>query len=220
MTLVLGLDPSLTVVGYCLMDGHKRLIKVGQYKVKKDLSLSRKLEAISDEIISLAKNHKATDLAIEDIFYSKNPRNLIDWARLHGALMMAWAKQMKGKPEPKFIMANKARPYAGIKGTAQKIEVQIKIGKDYKLVSDNIFYTYCGKIGNLIQQCQNNIKECQKTMKDKKLLKQQIKKIRSKHKYQMTKLSREFEKDTEISEHLADSVVIANAYLEMKMGAR
>jgi len=216
MRLILGLDPSLTVIGYCLLTQNKKISKIGQYKVNKDISLTRKIISITDEIISLAKKHKVTDLAIEAVYYNCNAKNLIEWSRLHGSLVRAWVKEMPDNPEPMFIMANVARPHSGIKGTAQKIEVQVKIGKDYNLISDSIFYSYCGKIGNQIQQYQNNIKECKKTIKNKKELKKAIKKIRGKHKYQMNKLSGEFEKETKgISEHIVDSIVIANAYLEI-----
>ena len=193
MRLILGLDPSLTTVGYALLTESRKLKKVGQYKVKKGITVQRKIVSITDKVISLAKEHNATDIIIENIFYSKNVRNLIDWARLSGAIMYAWKKTIGS--EPALLMASQARPAIGIKGNAQKIEVQVKIAKDYNLIPDELFYRYCGIIGNLLQQYQN-----------KKI-------TRNRYKYLMTKVSTQFEKETGISEHIADAIVLATAYL-------
>ena len=215
MRVILGLDPSLSVVGYCILTENKKIKKIGQYRVKKNISIGRKINSISNEIIALSKKYGVTDLAIENIYYSKNAKNLIDWARLHGGILLAWIKEMGENPEPIFIMANKARPKMGIKGNAQKIEVQVKVGRDFRLIPDEIFYSYCGKIGNLIQQRQVAITECKTTLKDNKDIDNEIKRIKRKHKYQMGKLSEEFEVVTKgIGEHLCDAIVVANAYLE------
>lgn len=196
MRLILGLDPSLTTVGYALLTETKKLKKVGQYKVKKDIPVSRKIISITDKIISLVKEYKATDLVIEDIFYSKNVKNLKNWARLSGAIMYAWTK-LTGN-DATLLMASQARPAVGIKGNAQKIEVQVKISKDYGLITDEIFYRYCGIMGNILQQYQNN------------------KITRNRYKYLMTKVSAQFEKETGgVSEHVADSIVLAEAYLNL-----
>jgi Holliday junction resolvasome RuvABC endonuclease subunit len=196
--LILGLDPSLSTVGYCLLTESKSLRKVGQYVVKKTLPFTRKIVSITDEVMRLAKEYGATDLVIEDIFYSKNVLNLKQWARLSGAIAYAWYKE-SGK-EPEFIMACKARPLVGVKGNAQKIEVQTKIAHEFELIDNMVFYRYCGSMGRIIQQ-----------YRDKQI-------TRNRYKYLMTKLSKQFEKETKISEHIADAILLALAHLLSEKG--
>lgn len=197
MTYILAIDPSLTVCGYCIMSDRKKIVKLGQYIVNKELPFAKKIASITDELMKLAKNNSVTELIIEDIYYNKNVMNVKRWGRLSGALMYAWYRLRK--KETDLLMACSARPKIGLKGNAQKIEVQLHAARLFGLVDDSTFYSYCGKIGNYLQQ-----------MKADKINKKEYKK-------RLVRLSKEFEEETKISEHIADSIVLALAWIEMNM---
>lgn len=194
MTYILAIDPSLTICGYCVMSHRKKIVKLGQYKVNKDLPFCKKISTIADEIIKLAKENNVTELVLEDIYLAKNVEYLKNWSKLHGAIMYAWNKaQLK---ETYTMKACQARPKVGISGNAQKIEVQLHISRLFSFIPNSVFYSYCGKIGSYLQ------------------LLQREKITKAEYKKRMKFLSREFEKKYQISEHIADAVTLAMAWIE------
>ena len=188
---ILALDISTSTTGFAVMDEKHKLIKSGQFSMKERLSDTRYAFSITKKVISLVKKHNITDLVIEDVFYGKNVKNIKTWCRVHGAVAMYWYNAHK--IEPLFIMASEARKINHISGQATKIEVQLEMSKKYGLVEDSVYYDYCGQLSALL-----------KDKKAKKLTKNQFD-------YRIKKLSKTFEDVTGISEHIADSILLALA---------
>lgn len=188
---VLGIDLDTNYCGIAILDHNLRLVK------RKLLTLSGKTEV--QKMIELAfyiysiKNN-IDEIVIEDTFLAKNPKTFKHLTRLAGA--MEYLCYRKFNKEAHFIMARQARGYSQLKGNCKKIETQLKVAKEYGLVDDRIFYKYHGKIGNLYQQ-----------YRDKKITKGQFDYRADK------KFSEEFFKETKLSNHEADAVIVGKALI-------
>lgn len=192
---IIGLDLSTTHAGIAILNENLKLLHKQSCELQG--TMAERMVQIARIIYAL----DADELVIEDAYYShttKNAKTVIQLSRIAGAAIYVWYR--KKKKDAKFIMASEARPYSKIKGNAQKVEVQVKTAYTYNLVKDPDFYSVCGKIGRYLQQYQS-----------KEL-------TRNQYKYRMLKLSKEFEELTGISEHLADAIVIATAYILKSKG--
>lgn len=189
MAKILALDISTTTTGFAVMNKTNRLLKSGQFSMKERLSDTKYASSITKKVVELVNKYNITDLVIEDVYYGQNVNNLKTWCRVHGAVAMFWYN--KTKKEPLFIMATEARKLNGINGQATKIEVQLEMSKKFGLITDSMYYDYCGKLSILL-----------KDKKSKKLTKNQFD-------YRIKKLSKSFEDGTGISEHIADSILLA-----------
>jgi len=190
--LLLALDISTSTTGYVVMDDNLNLLKYGQFNVTdRNLTDIQYATVITKEAFKLIKQFKITDLIIEDVFFGKNVGNLKTWCRVHGALGMSWAVKHN---EPVFMMATTARKKLGISGHATKIELQLEASKMYNLIKDSVYIAYRSQFDELVEK-----------RKSKKFTKNQFD-------YQIKKISKAFENETGISEHIADSIVLARAY--------
>jgi len=188
---VLALDLDTNYCGIAILDRNLRLVKrklltlSGKTEVQKMIELAFYIYSIKGEI---------NEIVVEDTFMAKNAKTFKHLSRLAGAI--EYLCYRKFNTEPHFIMARQARGYSQLKGNCKKIETQLKIAKEYGLVKDRIFYKYHGKIGNLYQQ-----------YKDKKITKGQFDYRADK------KFSGEFTKETGLSNHEADAIVLAKALI-------
>jgi len=190
---VLALDVSTTTTGFAIINNNSKLIEYGQFSIK-DRPLSDTLYAysITEKSLKLAKKHQVDNIIIENIYYASNPEYFRTWARVHGGIAVQWYK--KTRKEPIFMMAVVARPKIGINGKANKIEIQLEIAKRFKLIKDEKYYDFCSKFNELLKQ-----------KKAKQLTRNQFD-------YRVKKLSENFEKEINLSEHQADSIVLGLAY--------
>lgn len=210
---VLALDVSTTTTGFAIMDSHLKLIEYGQFSIKnRELSDTMYAVGITDKSIKLAEKYNVDNIVIENIFYAKNPHYFRRWARVHGALALEWYK--KTKKEPTFIMAIEARPKVGLSGQAKKIEIQLEMSYRYKLIGKTTYYKYLKIFNEFTDQKKKDIEQIKKDIKSKTEQKKLKKKINSKYKYAVAKLSKAFEKDNKISEHEVDSIVLGIAYFK------
>jgi hypothetical protein len=166
---------------------------------------------ITDKSLALAEKYKVDGIIIEDIFCI-DPKIFRRWARVHGGMAITWYK--KTKKEPIFMMAVSARPKNNISGKASKIEVQLEISKRYSLIGKIVYNKYLKAFKVQIEDKEAKCKAIEKEIKNKKDQVAEKKKINGKFKYAVSKLSGEFEKETGISEHIADSIVLGIAYFK------
>ena len=76
---VLGIDPGTAIVGYSIIDNSKKKYDVLDYGcifTEKDEDMPIRLEKIYDSLDEIVKRYKPTDMAIEDLFFSKIRRRL------------------------------------------------------------------------------------------------------------------------------------------------
>ena len=197
MRLILALDVSTTTTGYVVINEQLALLSYGQFCIKdRHLTDIQYATVITKEVFKIIKHFKATDLIIEDVFFGKNVGNLKTWCRVHGAVGMSWAVKHN---EPQFMMAVEARKRVGMSGRATKIEIQLEVSKMYNLVKNSVYIAYKSQFEELVKQREG-----------KKFTKNQFD-------YRVQKLSKAFEEETGVSEHIADANVLARAYLQ-KLG--
>lgn len=194
---ILALDVSTTTTGYVVINEEYALIKYGQFCIKdRHLSDIQYATVITKEVFKLVKEFKVTDLIIEDVYFGKNVGNLKTWCRVHGGVGMSWAVKHN---EPTFMMATEARRRLGINGRATKIEIQLEVAMLYRLVKNSVCIAYKSQFDDLLKS-----RECKKYTKNQ-------------FDYRVQKLSKAFEDETGISEHIADASVLSRAYLH-KLG--
>jgi len=210
---VLALDISTTTTGFAVIASKLKLIEYGQFNIK-DRTLSDTMYALGIEkkVIKLATKYSLSDSIIEDVYCGKNVKSLKTWCRVHGAVGVAWYK--KYKKEPVFIMAMVARKKIDIKGNAKKIEIQLEVSKRYDLIKSNCYNKYTKKFKTLIKNKATEYARIEKEIKKKSEQKIAKKKANGRCKYQIDKLSKQFEEETGISEHIADAIVLGIAYFK------
>jgi len=188
----LALDISTTTTGYAILNERGALLKSGQFHMKdRGLSDTRYAHAITEKVVKLIKTQNIGNLSIEDVYYGKNIKNVKTWCRVHGAVANYWYKLTE--KEPIYMMASSARSRNGLHSQCKKIEVQLAMSHEFGLVDPKIYYSYCGKLGKLLQQKEN------KSMS------------KNKFDYQMNKISKAFEDETGISEHIADAILLGKS---------
>lgn len=194
MSKLLALDVSTTTTGYVIMDEKLNLLKYGQFNIA-DRSLTdiQYTTVITKEVFKLVKEFKNTDLIIEDVFVGFNVANFKTWCRVHGGVGMSWAVNHN---EPHFMMAKEARPRVGLSGNATKIEIQLEVAKKYKLIKNSTYIAYNSQFQDLLEK--RRAKEYTKNQFD----------------YRIKKISKAFEDETGISEHIADANVLARAFFQ------
>jgi hypothetical protein len=199
MNLVIGCDLSTKCSGYSIFDKDAQvLIKFGQFKPKTTLTTLGKICYITGEFYKLFdkwyNDGNNVSVVIEDIYlaYHRGKNQVLGFAnlaRLSGAIM-AVVKTITGQRIDDVVqlrMAVQARPMVNLKGNCQKAEVQSwAIGKFTDL--DNSSY---------------------EAMIDAVMVKKQLKTIDNKEfKKRMEAISKIIEDETEISEDIADALLL------------
>ncbi len=97
--IILGIDPGLAITGYGfveLIDGDYSIKEVGVIKTSKSLLLSQRLMKIHVGLTDLIKKYDPDEIAIEQLFFSKNTKTAIVVSQARGVLLLACVHQ--GKP--------------------------------------------------------------------------------------------------------------------------
>jgi len=95
LTLILGLDPSLSCTGWGVVRAEgSRLSHVANGEVKTDPSapLAERLLHLHDAIAAVAAAHAPDRAAIEEVFVNKNPQSTLKLAQARGAVLAACAR--------------------------------------------------------------------------------------------------------------------------------
>ena len=93
---VLGIDPGSIVVGYGVVetgaDHFARLVECGVLRTDTGTSLPRRLRTIHDGLSELISRHRPDCMAVEDIFYGKNPRSSAVLGHARGVILLSAAR--------------------------------------------------------------------------------------------------------------------------------
>jgi len=138
-------------------------------------------------IAKLVKKYKPKCVICEDVYYGINFREYKEVLRLQGIL---WSFL----PEMQFKYAIHVRKVVGIDPHATKADIQLFV----------LHYMLKQEVNKAIYSKLLNLKTLRK---EKKL-------SRSKYRYQCDKLSKAIEKETGVSEHVADAIILALAALK------
>lgn len=87
--MILGLDPSLSCTGYCVMDIDSGVIlDLGKIATKKDnMTEEERVFTITSKIEKVVIEYGVTNVAMESQFLHKNPKTTMQLSRLRGALV-------------------------------------------------------------------------------------------------------------------------------------
>jgi len=134
MTLkILGIDPGSRVTGYGIIEKKGNYLKHiidGEIKPRKNSSLSEILIYIYQQLSSLMVQTVPQAVALENVFYGKNVRSLIQQAQVRGVVIFAGANRDIDIFEYSPLEVKKA--VVGY-GRAEKRQVQMMVKAILKL---------------------------------------------------------------------------------------
>jgi crossover junction endodeoxyribonuclease RuvC len=87
---ILGIDPGFDRVGVCVLEknGNKEtLLFSACISTDKKESFEKRLAAIGKDLLSVLKDHKPDELAIEKLFFAKNQTTAMNVAEARGVIL-------------------------------------------------------------------------------------------------------------------------------------
>lgn len=121
--IILGIDPGSRLTGYGIIETTPRgyrYISSGSLKIKGD-DFPRKLKQIFDGILQLVNEHQPEQMAIEQVFMSKNADSALKLGQARGAAICA--VQTHDIPVFEYAARQVKQAIVG-KGSADKLQVQ------------------------------------------------------------------------------------------------
>ena len=92
---IVGIDPGMAIVGYCIIDYNEQnydskntLISCGSIQTDKSLTNSERLLEIHRDLNEILEQFKPDAAAVEQLFYFKNAKTLVPVAQARGVILM------------------------------------------------------------------------------------------------------------------------------------
>ncbi len=92
---ILGIDPGMAIVGYSVLDydgENFSLLHSGSIKTDKNLSDSKRLLEINNDLNTIIQRYKPDIASVEKLFFFKNQKTIIPVAEARGVIMMVLEK--------------------------------------------------------------------------------------------------------------------------------
>ena len=93
---VLGIDPGYHRIGYAVLEAGKRrkpeLAASGVFTTSRDEGLASRLLSIRRELVELIGRYQPEEMALEELFWSKNAKTAIGVAQARGVVMVTAAE--------------------------------------------------------------------------------------------------------------------------------
>ncbi len=122
---ILGIDPGLDRTGWAVLDKDGTappvLAAAGLVHTPKNTLLERRLVAIYDAFASLIGEHRPSEAAIEEVFFSKRADTQANTTHARGVILLACAKA--GLPISAYNPKTIKKTVSG-SGTAEKRQMQ------------------------------------------------------------------------------------------------
>lgn len=124
--IVLGIDPGYAIIGYGILDTSKQnmLLDYGAITTPKEDSMPIRLENIDKSLKYLFDKFKPDVVAIEELFYFKNQKTVIQVAQARGVILLACQKYCGNIYEYTPLQIKQA--LTG-QGRAEKAQVQFMV---------------------------------------------------------------------------------------------
>ncbi len=124
--IVLGIDPGYAIIGYGVLDTSKSsmLVDYGAIITPKEDSMPVRLENIDKSLKFLFDKFKPDVVAIEELFYFKNQKTIIQVAQARGVILLACQKYCGNIYEYTPLQIKQA--LTG-QGRAEKAQVQFMV---------------------------------------------------------------------------------------------
>ena len=122
--VILGIDPGYERVGYAVINytaNKFRPITIGTVTTPAHTEFSGRLNSIYEDLVSIIDTFKPEEFAIEELFYFKNQKTVIDVAQARGVILLA-AKRA-GLPIYEYTPLQVKNSIVGY-GRAEKSQIQ------------------------------------------------------------------------------------------------
>ena len=91
--VILGIDPGYAIIGYGVIESeNNQVIDYGAITTPKEDSMPIRLQHIYDSLEYLLNKYKPDVVAIEELFYFKNQKTVIQVAQARGVIVLACQK--------------------------------------------------------------------------------------------------------------------------------
>ena len=123
--IVLGIDPGVATIGFGVLDaqrGKNTLIQYGVITTPAGLPLSQRLRQIHADMEQLIRQFKPDEMAVEELFFSKNITTGISVAHGRGVILLA-AEQL-GVPVFEYTPMQVKQAVVGY-GAAEKRQIML-----------------------------------------------------------------------------------------------
>ena len=84
---ILGIDPGTATTGWAVLE-ERNVIACGHIQTNKNLSPEERLLEIATDIENLIKKYQPAEAAVEDLFFFKNQKTVIQVAQARGAVLL------------------------------------------------------------------------------------------------------------------------------------
>ena len=124
--VILGIDPGYAIIGYGILNKKKKdmLLDYGAIVTPKEDSMPVRLENIDKSLKFLFDKYKPDVVAIEELFYFKNQKTVIQVAQARGVILLACQKYCGNIYEYTPLQIKQA--LTG-QGRAEKAQVQFMV---------------------------------------------------------------------------------------------
>ena len=127
MTLILGLDPSLSCTGWGIVrseGGRLSHVANGQIATDAKAPMAERLHHLHDAVFAVIGAHSPDRAAVEEVFLNKNPQSTLKLAQARGAVLAACGRA--GLPVAEHAARLVKKAIVGT-GGAEKAQVQAMI---------------------------------------------------------------------------------------------
>ena len=122
--VILGVDPGTAITGYSIIEakGNRyKLHKYGVIRTSNKLPHIERLKIIHDDLSEILTDPKITEVAVEEIFFSKNVKTAISVAQARGVILLTAANN--NKPVYSYTPNVVKQSLTGY-GQASKVQIQ------------------------------------------------------------------------------------------------
>jgi crossover junction endodeoxyribonuclease RuvC len=132
--IVLGIDPGIAITGYGVVaragDGAVSLVECGVIRTDAASPLPVRLRHVYDGLVDVITRHAVEAVAVEGVFYAKNPRTTVILGHARGAALLA--ATLRDVPVFEYAPAEVKSAVAGT-GRATKEQVQFMVQRLLRL---------------------------------------------------------------------------------------
>jgi Holliday junction resolvasome RuvABC endonuclease subunit len=211
--MILALDLSTACVGWAKYDRSGRLLDYGRITPPEDHRFL-KIKYLVNQLNPLML--EADSLVVEGIFlntFAKGAQNVTGFellARLSGAVINSYLQSHSTLPV--LYKATEARKLVGVKGSAQKAEIQLWVIRNFhvgKLIKqeDDVTADITDITEDYLQDYDDLIDAEYASLNAKEMVKETFKK-------HMGAISRKLEDETMIGEDIADAILLGLAFVK------
>ena len=125
--VILGIDPGSVIAGFGAIETENRktrLIDCGCIRTHAKLSFAQRLQKIYGELAEALARIRPDEVAVEDIFYSKNVKSALKIGHARGVILLAAADA--GLPIAEYSPREVKKAVVG-SGSASKEQVQFMV---------------------------------------------------------------------------------------------